>query len=108
MDPTKLAAAALAIVEQEVVGRTTQKSRRKDMTDEEAFFAICKEGACNEVRIFLEDGANYNIIDRSGNTPLLHAVNGGHVDVARELLEAGTLLLTTLHIPIIASLLHPS
>ena len=82
-------------IEQEEAGNTKRKSRRKEnMTDEEAFFAVCTEGDCSEVRIFLEDGVNYNVVDRSGFSPLLHAVIGGHVDVARELLEAGMLILS--------------
>ena len=77
------------IIDQQSASRT-KKTRRQDMTDEEAFFAVCKEGDLEDLRVFLEDGVNYNIIDRSGYTPLLHAVNGGFLECARELLEAGT------------------
>lgn len=41
------------------------------------------------VRLLLEEGANPNLPDKNGTTPLMHALAEGHSEVVYLLLEAG-------------------
>jgi ankyrin repeat protein len=46
-----------------------------------------KSGAVQIARFLIEHGANINVMDINGNTPLHHAVDKGHSDIVRLLLD---------------------
>ena len=49
-----------------------------------------REGTCNQCKCLLDQGADVDATDEQhGNTALMLAANGGHIDILRLLLDAG-------------------
>lgn len=62
----------------------------KRMKQEDAgLLAAARTGHANTVKDMIAAGANVNVKDEHGNTPLLEAARNGHDDVVRALLAAG-------------------
>lgn len=62
----------------------------KPMKSEDAgLLAAARTGHAGTVKDMLAAGANVNVKDEHGNTPLLEAARNGHDDVVRALLAAG-------------------
>jgi ankyrin repeat protein len=53
-----------------------------------AYFAHAYGGACDRMKLLLDNGAYLNLRNGSGNTALHIAILGGHLDLAHVLLEA--------------------
>lgn len=51
--------------------------------------AYAKKGDIDSLRFLLDRGVDVNIMNSSGNTPLIEAVHDGHYDCVRLLLEKG-------------------
>lgn len=58
-------------------------------TEDAALIAAARTGHPGTVRDMLASGANVNVKDEHGNTPLIEAARNGHDDVVRTLLAAG-------------------
>ena len=54
-----------------------------------ALLAAARTGHASTVKDVIASGANVNVKDEHGNTPLLEAARNGHDDVVRALLAAG-------------------
>jgi ankyrin repeat protein len=58
-------------------------------TEDAGLLAAARTGHVGTVRDMLTAGANVNMKDEHGNTPLIEAARNGHDDVVRTLLAAG-------------------
>ena len=58
-------------------------------TEDAALIAAARTGHSGTARDMLTSGANVNVRDEHGNTPLIEAARNGHDDVVRTLLAAG-------------------
>jgi len=54
-----------------------------------ALLSASEKGDLTLVRRWLDEGADINIVDAAGATPLIHASLAGHVEVVRFLLDSG-------------------
>lgn len=57
--------------------------------EDAALMAAARTGHAGTVRDMIAAGANVNLKDEHGNTPLIEAARNGHDDVVRALLAAG-------------------
>jgi ankyrin repeat protein len=57
-------------------------------TEDAALIAAARTGHPGTVRDMLAAGANVNVKDEHGNTPLIEAARNGHDDVVRTLLDS--------------------
>ncbi|KAH8284607.1 hypothetical protein KR018_005460, partial [Drosophila ironensis] len=53
-----------------------------------AFMFACKNGYAPVVRLMIKD-VSFDAVDNNGCTPIFHAIEGNHIEVARLLVEAG-------------------
>ncbi|MGA9768867.1 MAG: ankyrin repeat domain-containing protein [Blastocatellia bacterium] len=58
-------------------------------TEDAGLIAAARTGHAGTVRDMITSGANVNVKDEHGNTPLIEAARNGHDDVVRTLLAAG-------------------
>ena len=63
---------------------------REALADEFEFFDACREGDAEAVKMFVDaQSMDLNYADEDGHTPLVLAVNQGHVDVVEVLVDGG-------------------
>ena len=62
--------------------------KKRDITDSE-FLELCEKGNTQKVIEAIHSGANVDVLNNSGETMLIWAVNNGHADVVNALIEAG-------------------
>ena len=51
------------------------------MADEDPFFAACRKGETEQVRVALSEGEDPNKVDQNGNPAVVLAAGAGHLDV---------------------------
>ena len=76
---------ALVLLLSAVLSGCAQRMKSEDV----GLLAAARTGHANTVKDMLAAGANVNVKDEHGNTPLLEAARNGHDDVVRALLAAG-------------------
>lgn len=59
------------------------------MSADKLLLSACRKGMLKEARAALARGANVNVVDSDGNTPLLRAVKATRAQLVQELPEAG-------------------
>jgi uncharacterized protein len=79
--------ARMAIALLLLVALTGCEKRMKQ--EDAALLAAARTGHAGTVRDMIAAGANVNVKDEHGNTPLIEAARNGHDDVVRALLAAG-------------------
>jgi predicted Fe-Mo cluster-binding NifX family protein len=50
---------------------------------------VCKKGHTEIVEVLIENGADVNIADKDGTTPLIHAASNGHTETVKLLIKGG-------------------
>ncbi|KAJ8878081.1 hypothetical protein PR048_022545 [Dryococelus australis] len=59
------------------------------LTGDHWLFGASETGLVNLVKLLLSRGADANMSNNEGNTPLMLTIRGGHIDVVKALVEAG-------------------
>ncbi len=59
------------------------------LMDEDFMLLAARKGDLMNVRGLIRRGMNVNAVDDTGRTPLIHAAEKGHLDIVKELCEAG-------------------
>ncbi len=57
-------------------------------------YRACLDGRVESARLLIDAGADINLANSSGNTPLSVAARNGHAHIVKMLLEAGALVNT--------------